>query len=71
MNDADIQKLEQINSIIEVATELGIKVRGGIGKCYHAENHPDHEFTLFFNPSKNTFFCKICSDVGGTPTVSK
>jgi hypothetical protein len=67
MNDKELKALEQDNPILQVAVELGIKVRSNMGKCFQNERHAadSDEFTLFFNLAKNSFFCKICSDVGG------
>ncbi|MGC9194203.1 MAG: hypothetical protein ACP5IL_01965 [Syntrophobacteraceae bacterium] len=68
MDAIDLVKIEQASPVIEVAVELGIKVQGNMGKCFKSEHHCDaHEaMTLFFNPSRNTFFCKSCRDVGGS-----
>lgn len=67
MEDQDLKKLERGNPILQVAVELGIKVRSSTGICFRSERHPDgsDEFTLFFDLAKNSFFCKTCSDVGG------
>ncbi len=64
----NLKALERASSIIEVATELGIKVRGNVGRCFKKERHSDEAETptLFFNPAKNSFFCTICPDVGGS-----
>jgi hypothetical protein len=66
--ELDIQALEKANPIIEVAVELGITVRGSMGKCFKADGHAsdDGKPTLFFNPGKNTFLCRSCKEVGGT-----
>jgi hypothetical protein len=68
MEKIDLEKLKRANSIIPVAIELGIKVRGNMGKCFKTERHTDdnEELTLFFNPAQNSFFCKDCEDVGGS-----
>lgn len=62
-----LKSLEKANQIVEVAVELGIKVRGNMGKCFRHEGHADgsDDFTLFFNLAENNFFCKYCTDVGG------
>jgi len=67
MEDRDLNKLEQGNPILQVAVELGIKVRSTTGQCFRSERHVkgSDEFTLFFDLAKNSFFCKTCSDVGG------
>jgi len=66
--EVDFEKLERANPIIHVATELGIKVQGGMGECFRKERHveADQKPTLFFNPAKNRFHCRDCEDVGGT-----
>jgi hypothetical protein len=68
LTDAEqLQLLEQNNPILQVAVELGIKVRGNMGKCFRTEAHAGgaDELTLFFNLAENSFFCKTCTDVGG------
>ena len=67
MEAKDLKLLEQGNPILQVAVELGVKVRSNMGKCFRSERHADgsDEFTLFFNLAKNSFFCKTCTDVGG------
>ena len=68
MNSADLKRLEMASPITQVAVELGIKVRGSVGICFKADTH-DHEYegpTLLFNPVKNSFSCRACTDVGGT-----
>ena len=59
--------LEHGNPILQVAVELGIKVRSTTGICFRSERHVDasDKFTLFFDLAKNSFFCKTCQDVGG------
>jgi hypothetical protein len=66
--EIDLKTLERTSAIIGVATELGIKIRGNVGRCFRSERHPDESEapTLFFNAAKNIFFCKTCSDVGGS-----
>ncbi|MDR3566397.1 MAG: hypothetical protein P4L43_00055 [Syntrophobacteraceae bacterium] len=68
MDEIDLRDIEQANPIIAVAIELGVKVRGNMGKCFKSERHSgaDQAMTLFFNPSRNSFFCKSCQDVGGS-----
>lgn len=68
MPDIDLKKLEWASPIIAVATELGIKIRGNVGRCFRKESHPDEAEapTLFFNAAKNQFFCKTCPEVGGS-----
>lgn len=68
MDEKEVKKLEMSSPIVNVAIELGIKVRGSVGKCFRSDKHTDNEssFTLLFNPAKNTFSCRTCPDVGGT-----
>lgn len=68
MEEVDLQKLERASPIIQVAIELGIKVQGNMGRCFKLEQHAveDEAMTLFFNTARNTFFCKACSNVGGS-----
>lgn len=68
MEESDLKRIEQASPIIEVATELGIRVRGSVATCFRQDRHQDEEEkpTLFFNPAKNRFTCKVCSDVGGS-----
>jgi len=62
----DERRLEQLNPIIQVAVELGLKVRGNIAQCFRLEQHTDSETpTLFFSVSENRFLCKTCADVNG------
>ncbi len=70
MEEQEIKELERLNSVIDVAKELGVKFSKSMGECFRAENHPEagDGFTLFFNLGKNTFMCKTCLDVGGTVT---
>ncbi|MCG6880704.1 MAG: hypothetical protein LJE96_16370 [Deltaproteobacteria bacterium] len=67
MEDRDLEKLEHGNPILEVAVELGIKIKSNTGICFRSDRHADvpGEFTLFFDLAKNSFFCKDCRDVGG------
>jgi len=67
IEEKDLRKLERANPIIDVALALGIKIQGNMGKCFRTERHSsDEAMSLFFNPAKNSFFCKICQDVGGS-----
>lgn len=68
MPEIDLKMLERASPIIGVATELGIKVRGNMARCFRKERHPDESEvpTLFFNAAKNNFFCRTCPDVGGS-----
>jgi hypothetical protein len=68
MDEAEIRKLEKGTPIIEVATELGIKVQGSVGTCFKKDKHivDDGKPTLFFNLGKNRFHCRSCTEVGGT-----
>ena len=66
--EVDLKELEKANPIIQVATELGIKVQGSMGRCFKEDSHSaagEHQ-TLFFNPARNSFHCRICADVGGS-----
>ena len=67
MKTKDLKLIEQGNPILQVAIELGIKVRSNMGVCFQSESHSDDtdEFTLFFNLADNSFFCKVCPDIGG------
>lgn len=69
MGEVDIKKLERSSPIIQVALELGIRIRGNMGRCFRHERHENggsEAMDLFFNPAKNTFFCKVCPDLGGS-----
>lgn len=67
MEEHEIRSIEKANPILEVAAEMGLKVRANLGACFRPERHrPDDEPTLFFNVAKNTFLCKTCGDVGGS-----
>jgi CHC2 zinc finger len=66
MEEHEIRRIEQANPILEVAAEMGFKVRRNLGSCFRSERHSsDDEPTLFFNVAKNTFACTSCRDVGG------
>ena len=66
MEEREIRRIEQANAIIEVAVELGMKVRGNLAPCFRTERHGQaDEPTLFFNVARNSFLCKACKDVGG------
>jgi hypothetical protein len=66
MEKDDERRLGQLNPIIQVAMELGLKVRGNLAHCFRMERHTDSETpTLFFQVSENRFRCKICADVYG------
>lgn len=67
MEDRDLNILERHNPILQVAIELGINVRGGMGQCFRCERdgRGSNEFTLFFDPVKNSFFCRMCPGAGG------
>jgi hypothetical protein len=68
MKTRDLQLLELGNPILQVAIELGIKIRSNMGLCFQRENHIDgsDEFTLFFNLAENSYFCKVCPNIGGS-----
>lgn len=68
MDENDLKRLEQASAIIQVAIELGIKVKGSVGKCFKQDVHAadDGILTLFFNPARNSFTCRVCPDVGGS-----
>lgn len=66
MEEKEIRQIEQANPIVEVAVELGLKVRGNLGSCFHIDRHLGEDNpTLFFNVARNSFLCKTCDDVGG------
>lgn len=66
MEEKEIKRIEQANAIVEVAVELGLKVRNNLGLCFRTERHSgEAEPTLFFNVARNSFLCKSCQDVGG------
>ena len=66
MEEQELKRIEQSNSIVEVAVEMGLKLRANIGSCFRSEQHSEEdEPSLFFNVAKNTFFCRTCPDVGG------
>jgi hypothetical protein len=68
MQTKDIKMLELGNPILQVAIELGIRIRSNMGICFQSETHTDdsEEYSLFFNLSDNRFFCKHCPNVGGS-----
>ncbi len=70
MDDNQIKQLERINSVVDVAKELGVTFDKSMGRCFRADRHPGggDERTLFFNLAKNTFLCKTCGDIGGSVT---
>ena len=67
MKTKDLKLIEQGNPILQVAIELGIKIRSNMGRCFQSASHDDNadEFTLFFNLADNSFFCKVCPNIGG------
>ncbi|MDR3554307.1 MAG: hypothetical protein P4L55_06100 [Syntrophobacteraceae bacterium] len=67
-NEIEVRELERTSPIIQVAIELGIKVRGNMGLCFNEgrRHPPGEEMTLFFNTARNSFFCKTCRDLGGS-----
>ncbi len=66
MDEQELHQLERSNPIVPVAVELGLPVRGNLGRCFRHERHlGDEEPTLFFNVAQNRFFCKTCSEVKG------
>ncbi len=66
MDPADIKRVEQANPILQVAVELGLRIRGSVGACFRSERHPDADAsTLYLDVARNRFFCKSCPDVGG------
>ena len=57
MEEKEITHIEQANSIIEVAVEMGLKVRGNLGPCFRTERHSgEDEPSMFFNVARNSFF---------------
>ena len=66
MDEVELKRLESANPIVEVAVEMGLKVRNNLGPCFRTERHlAEDEPTLFFNVAKNSFLCRTCKDVGG------
>jgi hypothetical protein len=66
MRKDDPMSLEGLHPIIEVAVEMGFKVRDNLTTCFRTERHIENAGpSLFFNVARNTFLCKHCSDVGG------
>lgn len=66
MHDHEIKHITQANPIVEVAVELGLRLRANTGPCFRTERHADNDQpALFFNVAKNTFLCRNCPDVGG------
>jgi len=65
-SDTELEDLEKANPIIQVATELGMRIRGTMGPCFRSDRHAGEDTqTLFFDVANNRFFCKECDDVGG------
>ncbi|MGD9366782.1 MAG: CHC2 zinc finger domain-containing protein [Desulfobacteraceae bacterium] len=66
MEEHEIKRIEQSNAIVEVAVEMGLRLRANLGPCFRTERHAgEDEPSLFFNVAKNTFLCRRCPDVGG------
>ncbi len=66
MDPAETKRIEQSNPILQVAMELGLKVRGNVGACFRGDRHQDAEAsTLYLDVARNRFLCRRCSDVGG------
>jgi hypothetical protein len=66
MLEGEIKRLKMSSPIIEVAVEMGLKVRNNLGVCFREQRHTgEDEPTLFLNVSQNTFLCKSCQDIGG------
>jgi hypothetical protein len=66
MEAKEIERIEQANSIVEVAVEMGVKLRANLGPCFRTDRHAEgDEPSLFFNVADNTFLCRTCRDVGG------
>ncbi len=70
MNASEVKRIERASPVIAVAVELGLRIRGNMGTCFMRDRHADDgdAMTLFFNPARNSFFCKTCPDVGGGVT---
>lgn len=68
MDQIAIRDIERANPIIQIAIELGIRIQGSTGVCFHKDRHglKADQFTLFFKPVQNSFFCKNCPDIGGS-----
>jgi hypothetical protein len=62
----NIQAIKQNTNIVEIATRLGLEVRGNKCRCLHPENHAngDHTPSLSFSPSRGIFKCFGCG-LGG------
>ena len=64
----DIAQVKAKNSILEVARELGLEVRGSQARCFRPERHKhnDRSPSLSFDVRRNTFKCFVCRDIGGS-----
>jgi hypothetical protein len=61
MLEDEIKRLKMLSPILEVAAEMGLKVRNNMSVCFRDQRHNgEDEPTLFFNVSQNTFLCKTC-----------
>jgi DNA primase len=69
LNDPQKRELEQIKqgiSIIDLAKELGLEVKGRQARCYNSQNHKnnDQHFSLGFDTQTNRFKCFACNVSG-------
>lgn len=61
MNQQELESLKTSHPIKEVATGLGLWLRGNSGRCFkHKDAHP----SLVYMPDNNRFECKSCSIKG-------
>ena len=66
MLEDEIKRLKMFSPIVEVAVEMGLRVKNNLAVCFREQQHlGESEPTLFFNVSQNTFLCKSCQDIGG------
>jgi hypothetical protein len=62
----DIQAVKRNTNILDIATRLGLEVRGNKSRCFHPENHANGDRTpsLSFSPAQGIFKCFGCG-IGG------
>ena len=66
MQEKEVERIERLNPIVEVAVELGLEVHGHLGVCFNSDRHAgETEPALFFNVARNSFLCRTCEDIGG------
>jgi DNA primase catalytic core len=61
----EIQKLKELNPILDVASDLGINVVRGKARCIFPENHTNGDKTPSMTINNNGYKCWACHDVGG------